>query len=210
MGAVGIQGYLGIAVVEVGGQEAVGEVAFDEAGRCQFLWRAEKGGGQRRTRRLSDGPWALWVLGRVRTSTPAPETSPQDMTPSPAQAGPWGTDEPDTGTHSLSLSIPARVCSEDTRAGCSLERPRAAAGRAMKGHRGNRSSGRRAAGLCSGLSAGRPAAPCHARPLHQPALRPQALTQGSPPTGPSPSMLLLSRGATLRPPGPSLFLSCGL
>lgn len=80
----------------------------------------------------------------------------------------------------------------------------------MKGHGGNRSSGRRAAGLCSGLSAGPPAAPCHAQPLHQPALRPQALTQGSPPTGPSPSMLLLSRGATLRPPGPSLFLSCGL
>ena len=88
--------------------------------------------------------------------------------------------------HSLRLSILARVCSEHTRAGCSLERPRAAAGRAMKGHRGNRSSGRRAAGLCSGLSTGPPAAPCHARPLHQPALRPQALTQGSLPTGPSP------------------------
>ena len=43
---MGSQGYLGIAVVEVGGQEAVGEVAFDEAGRCQLLWQAERGGGQ--------------------------------------------------------------------------------------------------------------------------------------------------------------------
>lgn len=76
MGAAGSQGYLGIAVVEVGGQEAVGEVAFDEAGRCQLLWQAERGGGQRTTRRLSDQPGAQWGLGRVRTSTPAPETSP--------------------------------------------------------------------------------------------------------------------------------------
>lgn len=53
---MGSQGYLGIAVVEVGGQEAVGEVAFDEAGRCQLLWQAERGGGQRRTGRLSDQP----------------------------------------------------------------------------------------------------------------------------------------------------------
>lgn len=31
-------GYLGVPVVEVRGQEAVGKVALDEAGRRQFLW----------------------------------------------------------------------------------------------------------------------------------------------------------------------------
>ena len=30
-------GYLGVPIVEVRGQEAVREVALDEAGRCQFL-----------------------------------------------------------------------------------------------------------------------------------------------------------------------------
>lgn len=80
----------------------------------------------------------------------------------------------------------------------------------MKGHRGNKSTGRGAAGLCSGLSAGLLAVPGHPWPLHRPALHPQALTQGSPPTGPSLSTLLLSGGATVRPLGPSVFLSCGL
>lgn len=80
MGAAGSQGYLGIAVVEVGGQEAVGEVAFDEAGRCQFLWQAERGGGQRRTHRLSDGPWALWGLGQVRTA-PLPQKHLPEIRP---------------------------------------------------------------------------------------------------------------------------------
>ena len=121
-----------------------------------------------------------------------------------------GRHEPDTGTNSLSLGVPAGVCSEDTRVGCRLEWPRAAAGRAMKGHGGNRRTGRGAAGLCSGLSAGFPAAPGHPWPLYRPALRPQALTQGSLPTGPSLSMLLLSGGATVRPLGPLVFLSCGL
>lgn len=32
-------GYLGVPIVEVRGQEAVGEVTLDEAGRCQFLQR---------------------------------------------------------------------------------------------------------------------------------------------------------------------------
>lgn len=31
--------YLGVPIVEVRGQEAVGEVTLDEAGRCQFLQR---------------------------------------------------------------------------------------------------------------------------------------------------------------------------
>lgn len=69
------------------------------------------------------------------------------------------------GTHSLSLSVPAGVGSGD----CSESglQPRAAAGRSMTGHGGNRSTGRGAAGLCSGLSAGLPAAPGRARPLHR-------------------------------------------
>lgn len=48
--------YLGIAVVEIRGQEAVGEVAFDEARRCEFL---QQGQGERRSREDSQvsGPF---------------------------------------------------------------------------------------------------------------------------------------------------------
>lgn len=41
-------GYLRLAVVEIGGQEAVGEVAFDETGRRQLL-RAARGRGVQTT-----------------------------------------------------------------------------------------------------------------------------------------------------------------
>lgn len=68
-------GYLGIAVVEVGGQEAVGEVAFDEAGRCQFLRQAERGGGQRRTPRLPDWPGPVGPR-MSQDQHPHPEPSP--------------------------------------------------------------------------------------------------------------------------------------
>lgn len=44
----GQQGYLRIAVVEIGGQEAVRQVTLDEAGRRQLLQRA-RGGGAGRT-----------------------------------------------------------------------------------------------------------------------------------------------------------------
>lgn len=42
----GSREYLGVAIVEIGGQEAVGEVAFDEARRRQFL---QQGQGERRS-----------------------------------------------------------------------------------------------------------------------------------------------------------------
>lgn len=47
--------YLGLAVVEIRGQEAVGEVAFDEARRREFLQAKGRGTGER-TRRSQDPP----------------------------------------------------------------------------------------------------------------------------------------------------------
>lgn len=122
-----------------------------------------------------------------------------------------GRHEPDTGTHSLNLSVPAGVGSEDCSEG-GLQPGAAKSGRRM-GHEGPRRKQKHRAGGRWALQWSQRRAPHCSWPHPAPpsaSAPPQALTRGSAPTGPSPPTSLLSGGATPQPLGPSAVLSCGL
>lgn len=122
-----------------------------------------------------------------------------------------GRHEPDTGTHSLNLSVLAGVGSEDCSEG-GLQPGAAKSGRRM-GHEGPRRKQKHRAGGRWALQWSQRRAPHCSWPHPAPpsaSAPPQALTRGSAPTGPSPPTSLLSGGAAPQPLGPSAVLSCGL
>lgn len=68
----GWEGYLRITVVEIGGQEAVREVTFDEAGRRQLLQTVSQRSAQRtRSHSPTSGP-VLTVRTNSAPDTPLP------------------------------------------------------------------------------------------------------------------------------------------